>query len=116
MADTETLTPEVEAAAKERVNGILHSQLVASLEAVPDAPQAPPARRPRSDKGIPRKPAAEPVASGGITEQERIRLCTLLEDVIAAERAYWTAGILRNKAGIAYNAYLDSLKAKGGKA
>jgi hypothetical protein len=124
MADTETLAPEVEAVARERVNGILHSQLAASLEAVPDAPQAPPARRPRSDKGIPRKqPAAPPTPSGAFTETNAKAILDLAKDVeFAAKCVTQTVGALDRAEANLENAnkrladYLDSLTAKGGKA
>ena len=127
MADTETLTPEVEAAAKERVNGILHSQLAASLEAVPDAPQAPPARRPRSDKGIPRKQPAKPPTPVAapverfLSAEQCAHLDKLREDYFQAIEANRKAERAMLDASAAWYGYLNELEgasptAKGGKA
>lgn len=71
-----------------------------------------PARKKRSDAGLPKpKPAAaEP---GMLTEEQSNRLQTLLEDVVQAERNHWIAEQKRNRAEKALNAYLESLTKTG---
>ena len=85
------------------------AQRQAQIAKMTEAPA--PVKKPRSDKGKPRKPAPEPQAqAGALDETQANKLRVLLEDVVQAERAYWDAEDNRNRAMIAYNAHVESLR------
>ena len=67
-------------------------------------------RKQRSDKGQPKKEA--PQSGGLLTEAQRRDLCILLDDIQIADRNYWAADETRKRAGVKYNAYLDSITQK----
>ena len=76
----------------------------------------PPAKAPRarrSDYGTKKPPKVPAEATGGaLVQPQAYRLRSLLEDVVQAEREYWEADARRAKAGIAYNAFIESLTTK----
>lgn len=110
------ITPEKLAAKQQELAAIIDARPVIEMFAA--APQEPArTRKPRSDKGKPKpKKAAPPTPAppdeGKLRPVQAVRLTVLLNDLIDADRIYWAADVRRAKAGIAYNAYLDSLTAR----
>ena len=100
-------------ASKGLIEGAPHGTTIldtAAAETRSEGQQPAKKRATRSDKGQPKKEA--PQSGGLLTEAQRRDLCILLDDIQIADRNYWAADETRKRAGVKYNAYLDSITQK----